>query len=215
MPISKRSKVVSLTQTEKKGREEKSELMSDIRECVDLFRYVYVINFFNMRTNSFKLVRGDWKDSRFFLGKNKVMKLALGRAEDDEYSENLHMLSDKLHGHSALFFSNHEPEEVSKYFENFKVPDFPRTGFEVSEAITVPAGDLDMIHTMVEPLRKLGLPVKLDNGVVKVERDHVVCREGDVLKPEQAQLLKLFGHKLATFHLEPVAVWCEGKISEL
>ena len=42
----------------------------------------------------------------------------------------------------------------------------------------------------MEPeLRKLGLPTMLVNGIVTLSRDHVVCREGEKLTPEQAQLL--------------------------
>lgn len=34
-----------------------------------------------------------------------------------------------------------------------------------------------------------------------------MCKEGDVLTPEQAKLLELLGHKLATFKLALSALW--------
>ena len=37
-----------------------------------------------------KEVRSQWKESRFFYGKNRVMQLALGRTEAEEYKEGLH-----------------------------------------------------------------------------------------------------------------------------
>lgn len=42
----------------------------------------------NMRNLHLKNVREMWKDhSKFFLGKNRVMALALGRNESEEYSD--------------------------------------------------------------------------------------------------------------------------------
>jgi mRNA turnover protein 4 len=41
-----------------------------------------------MRNTHFQQVRDSWKThSTFFLGKNRVMALALGRTENEEYSD--------------------------------------------------------------------------------------------------------------------------------
>lgn len=54
-------------------------------------------------------------------------------------------------------------------------------------------------HSMEPQLRALGLPTSLKKGVVTLLADHTVCKEGDVLSSEQARILKLLGHKQATF----------------
>ncbi|CAO2589726.1 mRNA turnover protein 4 homolog, partial [Lemmus lemmus] len=36
-------------------------------------------------------------------------------------------------------------------------------------------------------------------GVVTLLSDYEVCKEGDVLTPEQARVLKLFGYEMAEF----------------
>ena len=38
-------------------------------------------------------MRSQWKESRFFYGKNRVMQLALGRSEAEEYKEGLHKVA--------------------------------------------------------------------------------------------------------------------------
>ncbi len=85
--------LVSLTQTDAKGKELKNRLIEKVRAAADTYKYIYVVKYVNMRTTHFKDVRQDWKDSRFFLGKNKVMQLALGRNEEENYKENAHELS--------------------------------------------------------------------------------------------------------------------------
>ena len=44
-------------------------------------------------------------------------------------------------------------------------------------------------------------------GVVELIADHVVCREGQVLSPAQAALLRMFGVKMAAFHFKLLAAW--------
>jgi hypothetical protein len=42
----------------------------------------------------------------------------------------------------------------------------------------------------MEPqLRKLGLHTSLKRGIVTLDTDHQICKKGDKLTPEQAQLL--------------------------
>lgn len=54
-------------------------------------------------------------------------------------------------------------------------------------------------HSMEPQLRQLGLPTALKKGVVTLLSDYEVCKEGDVLTPEQAHVLKLFGYEMAEF----------------
>ena len=47
-----------------------------------------------MRNNKLKEMRSQWKESRFFYGKNRVMQLALGRTEAEQYREGLHNIAE-------------------------------------------------------------------------------------------------------------------------
>lgn len=105
----------------------------------------------NMRTAKVKEVRAKWQNSRFdlifsvllqvlshnfsdrfFMGKNKVTKVALGKGEEDEYTsckclivleltpgsrykDNLHLLSEKIAGNCGLMFTDSSRDDVLKY----------------------------------------------------------------------------------------------------
>ena len=84
MPKSRRDKPLALTKTKKHGRASKERLVEDIRECVASYSSVYVFEVENMRNVKLKELREEWGGSRFFLGKNRVMQLALGKSRDDE-----------------------------------------------------------------------------------------------------------------------------------
>lgn len=48
-------------------------------------------------------------------------------------------------------------------------------------------------------------------GVVTLIKDYEVCKEGSILTPEQAKILELLEHKLATFKLILKAKWTKGE----
>eukprot|EP00968_Pinguiococcus_pyrenoidosus_P019753 scaffold2191_cov254-Pinguiococcus_pyrenoidosus.AAC.11 len=80
-----------------------------------------------MRTTAFKDFRREFTDSRFFLGRNRVMQLALGRSEQEEVAEHAHLLAAELKGHRGLFFTNREPEEVLQAFSSSERQEFGET----------------------------------------------------------------------------------------
>lgn len=114
MPKSKRSKVVSLTKTEKKNREWKEGLFSKIRESIDTYDYVFspwlhtsdrqvwVFSVENMRNTYLKDVRKAWDDSKVLFGRTKIMAKALGTTQEEEYQENLHKLAEVRSFKNAL-----------------------------------------------------------------------------------------------------------------
>ena len=65
MPKSKRARVYHLTQVNKKGREAKERLFSNIRETIPKYQHCFVFSVDNMRNNYLKDVRHELNDCRF------------------------------------------------------------------------------------------------------------------------------------------------------
>ncbi|CAI5783009.1 turnover 4 homolog [Podarcis lilfordi] len=208
MPKSKRDKKVSLTKTTKKGLEVKQSLIEELRKCVDTYKYLFIFSIANMRNNKLKDIRNAWKHSRIFFGKNKVMMVALGRSPADEYKDNLHQVSKHLRGEVGLLFTNRTKEEVAEWFSQFKENDFARAGNKATFTVNLDMGPLEQFpHSMEPQLRQLGLPTALKKGVVTLISDYEVCKEGSILTPEQARILKLFGYTMAEFKVTIRSMW--------
>ncbi|XP_065786011.1 mRNA turnover protein 4 homolog isoform X2 [Muntiacus reevesi] len=208
MPKSKRDKKVSLTKTAKKGLELKQNLIEELRKCVDTYKYLFIFSVANMRNSKLKDIRNAWKHSRMFFGKNKVMMVALGRSPSDEYKDNLHQVSKKLRGEVGLLFTNRTKEEVDEWFTKYTEMDYARAGNKATFTVNLDPGPLEQFpHSMEPQLRQLGLPTALKKGVVTLLSDYEVCREGDVLTPEQARILKLFGYEMAEFKVSVKYMW--------
>ncbi|XP_074608018.1 mRNA turnover protein 4 homolog [Acropora palmata] len=217
MPKSKRSKVLSLTKTKKKGLELKTGLVKEIQECVDNYTFVYLFSVENMRNSKLKEVRDEWKRSRFFFGKNKVMMIALGKNKEAEYKDNLHKISNKLKGQCGLMFTNQAKDDVIRWFKDYSELDYARAGNEATCDVKIDAGPLEEFQHSMEPqLRQLGLNTALKRGIINLQTDFQICKEGDTLTPEQARLLKLFGNPLAEFHITLLCLWSnDGTFEEL
>jgi len=233
MPKSKRSKVVSLTKTEKKGREKKEALVQQIQENVDKWRYLWLFQVGSMRNAHLKDIRADWKETgRLFYGRVSVMALALGRSPEQEYKAGLSEISSHLRGQLGLFFTSWDPQETLDYFHSFQKPEFARSGTIAPQNVVLEAGPLTPIvspedaangiqaspfpPSMEPQFRKLGLSTRLEKGVITLAASQTVCKKGGTLTTEQAQILKLLGLKLSIFRVALRWMWDKetGEVKE-
>lgn len=236
MPISKRAKAVVLTQTAKRTREHKTSFIQEVRDAIDATKSVYLFSFENMRSNKFKNIRMHFRDSegssmkvdgeesssnssRIFLGKNKLLQIALGRSPEEEHADNLRHVSKLTTGSVGLLCSSRKREDVVSYFENMVEDDFARSG-SVSPETVILTKEQVQTHpvSMVDQFRKLGLPVEIQNGrlgYIGGKEEHIICKEGKVLSVEACKLLVHVGIKLSEFKVKLVCVWDDGEFEML
>jgi mRNA turnover protein 4 len=121
MPRSKRNKTVPISKVKKNENisGKKAVLAEKVKSYLEEYEYCYVIKYKNMTNLPMQELRNYWKNSKFVIGKNKVLHVALGKTEDDEFKLNSHKLSKFLKGNCGLVFSNDEPDYVVEYLFNF------------------------------------------------------------------------------------------------
>lgn len=189
----------------------KQHIIEDIRSCVEKYTNIFVFSVTNMRNNLLKELRNEWKHSRFFFGKNRIMRLGLGKTESDESEENLHKLSERVQGQCGLLFTEKSKAEVLEWFEKYSALEYARSGFRATETVVLPEGPLEEFSHSIEPhLRALGMPVQLTKGIPTLYKEFTVCEKGKVLTPEQARILKLISKPMAWFSLEIKCVWSKN-----
>jgi len=219
MPRSKRAKLVSLTKTDKRvTRSHKEKFVAEIQEHAEKWKHLYLLRVGNMRNSALKIVRDQWKGTaRLFFGRTRVMAVALGTSEDNECRSGMHTVSNHLQGQVGLFFTDYPPDEVEAWFDDFSKPDFARSGNKATDTIKLPVGPIVQYNdatstfpsSMDPQFRKLGLTTVLKRGVPSLEYEHIICKKGDILTPEQAQLLKLVGVQMAVFKVTLAGRWSE------
>jgi mRNA turnover protein 4 len=228
---------VALTKTAKKTRDHKTNYVDAVRLAIDANDRVYLFSYENMRSNHFKDVRlhfrGGGRQSamnddddddggdvgvgvgggggRLFLGKNKLLQIALGRTPEDEYSDNLHRLSGRLSGSVGILCTDMDAALVEEYFAKLRVEDYARANTISPETVKLSRATVETHPvSMVEQFRKLGLPVEVKNGRVAFvggREEYEVCKEGQELSVEQCKILVHMGVKLAAFSIDLVCRW--------
>ena len=117
--------MVSLTNVKKKGRENKEALVEKIQDCVGEYKFAFVLSFENMSSGPFKTMQSEMHaNTKFFLGKNKVMIRALGKHPEDEVDDNTHQVSRFLSGQVCLAFTNLSQKEFEAKLKEFETEDF-------------------------------------------------------------------------------------------
>ncbi|ODV95207.1 hypothetical protein PACTADRAFT_49949 [Pachysolen tannophilus NRRL Y-2460] len=216
MPRSKRSKLVTLAQTEKKGHGNKERIFDEVRSGLDEFKYCWVLLLTDVRTPVLQDIRTDWTGSKLILGKRKVLNKALGTTREEEYKENLSQLSKITTGVSGLLFTNEEPEVVKAYFTAYVKSDFTRANQKSPITFIIPEGiiysrggqisieeDVPMSHSMEETMRnKFKIPTKIKAGKVFLEQPYKVIEKGQKCDVRQALILKTFGIAASEFKVK-------------
>lgn len=221
MPRSKRSKLVTLAQTDKKGKENKTRIFDEVRSALDEFQYVWVLQLDDVRTPVLQDIRSDWTGSKLILGKRRVLEKALGDTPHEEYKDNLHKLSRTCTGLPGLLFTSETPETVQAYFSAYSKQDYSRAKSKAPIDFTIPEGivysrggqvpieeDVPMSHSLEETMRnKLKVPTKIKAGKITISEPYLVCTKGDTLDVRQALILKQFGVAASEFKVKVVAYY--------
>lgn len=221
MPKSKRSRLVTLANTEKKGKENKIRIFDEVRSALDEFNFVWILQLDDIRTPILQDIRGDFIGSKLILGKRRVLEKALGESIENEYKENLHKLSELCVGVTGLLFTNESVETVRAYFDAYTKQDYSRAKSISPIDFIIPAGvvystggmsaiedDVPMPHSVEETLRsKLKVPTRIKGGKIILDEPYVVCHKGDILDVRQALLLKQFGVAASDFKVKTIAYY--------
>jgi mRNA turnover protein 4 len=217
MPKSKRAQLVSLTRTTKQTKEAKTELIENIRTCLSQYTNLYVFGYQNMDTPIMDKLRLSMKGTaRFFIARNTVMQVALGRTPETEARPDLAKVSKLLSGSCGLMFTNLSRDEVEQRFTSATKTSFASSGELATETVELKEGPIPLFpHNMEPHLRDLGLPTKLVDAVVHLNQDHVVCRKGDKLTPNQCRILRHLGMEMSAFRLFLIASWHGGALTSL
>lgn len=115
---------VSLTKTTKKGLVLKQQIMEDVKKCVEEYSRIFLIAIQNTRNTKLLDLRAEWKDSRLFFGKLRIIALGLGLSKETEVAEGIHKLANAIRNFSAkgqcgLLFTNRPKKEVFKISKQY------------------------------------------------------------------------------------------------
>lgn len=107
---------VSLTKTKRKGLDLKQRIIEDVKKSVEEYGRVFLISVQNTRNTKLLDLRAEWKDSKLFFGKLRIIALGLGKSKETEVAEGIHKLANAMNhsmrGQYGLLFTNRSKKQV-------------------------------------------------------------------------------------------------------
>jgi len=220
MPRAKRSKVVHLQATKKKTREHKEGLLEKVKQYLKAFERVYLFEFENLTTAAFKEVFSTLEDSKFCLGKKKVIKMAFGKDENEEPYKNSHLVGKNIQGQVGILFTNLTHQKVLEFFKGIKISQFANPGqiaLANIELLPGPEAFKGIPTSNDTYLRKQGLVFDIVDARIVLTKPYVAALKGKPLSIEQSHVLKFLGIKLGEMIIKPKLHWEKktGKCEQL
>ncbi|GJQ10906.1 hypothetical protein GpartN1_g2697.t1 [Galdieria partita] len=207
MPTSRRRKNGIIKKQAKNRRQSNADIIEAVTQCLEAFKSIYIVNFDCIRSSILKELRNNWKDSRFFFGKNKVIRYALGKAEEEEGHKGLHRLAPYLSGNIGVLFTNRTKDQVHDYFDHFIVNEYPRIGSKAPRDLVLNSGPLDIPVELEPRLREFGLPTQVQNNEVYLMNDFPLLQQNSVISRENAKILETLCMPILEVRVDIVAEW--------
>src|ERR1035437_10952327 len=95
-----------------------------------------------------------------------------------------------MEGECGLLLTDKTPEEAMKYFAAYKAKTFARGGVVSNETVILKVGSEELgkyPNTMEPHFRSLGLPTKLENEKITLEREVELAKAGEELTVEKSR----------------------------
>ena len=219
MPVSKRAKKVSLTKVKKKAPSAgRSQYVDKLRQGVEARPNLFVVEIDeHSRPTQFKALRTSLPgDSALFLGKQTLMKVALGDCEENELKPAISKLSGALKGGHALIATDAPRAAVVAALEGCRAPEFATAGFVPDEHVVLEKGELDVAKypvSMLAVFKKMDMPVEVQDSKLVLIDNFRVASKNKPISAEQAKMLTHMDLKLHEFAPAVVASYVDGDFS--
>lgn len=190
-----------------------SEKKQTVQETVELVKQYQIIAAADLTKVSSSMLQDMRKQLRglhnFKVVKNTLMRLSMEQAGNEGTQEFI----DAVSGPNVFLFTNGNPFRVAMELEANKVKVFAKAGDLAMNDITMSAGNTGLSPgPLIGTFGMLGVRTRIEAGNIWVGTDTVVCKKGEEISNELADLLTRMGVRASEMGLSIKAVWENGEV---
>jgi large subunit ribosomal protein L10 len=191
---------------------EKKEVVKKFTELVKKYPIVGSVNMEGLPTPQLQNMRAQLRNKvEIFMGKKRLMKIALQQAEKD--NPGISKIIDYLKGMPALIFTSENPFTLYKTLQKNKSNAPAKAGQEAPNDVIVPAGPTGFAPgPIISELGGVGIKAGIENGKVIVKEDSKVISAGEEFSGKLASILARLGIEPMEIGLDLVATYEGGEI---
>ena len=190
-----------------------SEKKQTVQETVELVNQYQIIAAADLTKVSSSMLQDMRKQLRglhnFKVIKNTLMRLSMEQAGREGTQEFL----DAVSGPNVFLFTNGNPFKVAMELDANKVKVFAKAGDIAMNDIVMSAGNTGLSPgPLIGSFGVLGVRTRIEAGNIWVATDTTVCKKGEEISNELADLLTRMGVRASEMGLSIKAVWEKGEV---
>ena len=189
---------------------QKARQVEEIKKLLSQYRVIGIASLEKVRAAQLQeLKRKLEKEVVMKVFKNTLVKRAIDELGDPK----LKKLEEYLTGPNIFLFTNMNPFKLSILLEKNKVRAIAKAGDKASFDVVVPAGNTGLSPgPVISQFSAVGIPTRIESGSVWVNKDTLVCRKGEVISLQLANILSKLGIKAVEIGLSLKVVYDDGYI---
>ena len=190
----------------------KYEFVEKLTKLIQEYPVVGVVNIENIPAAQMQKMRANLRGkSLIVVGKNRLIKLALQKAEESK--KGIVDLANYVEGQTGLIFANMNAFKLIRVLDASKTK-APAKGGEIApEDIVVPAGETQFKPgPVISEFQKVGLPAAVQKGKIVIRKDTTLVRKGEKISKEIAQVLTKLEIYPITVGLDLRAAYEDGMV---
>jgi large subunit ribosomal protein L10 len=188
-------------------KQEKPKIVEELTGMVNEYSVIGVINMRKLPARALLSMKESLRGSAVIkMSKKSLIKRALDGSDKD--LKNL-----ELTEVPALLLSNENPFRLYRLIKESRTPASAKVGDVPANDITIQKGNTGLPPgPAITTLTKVGLKASVQGGKIAVMADKVVCKAGDKITQELADVLSLLKIEPMEIGLELSHVWEDGTV---
>ena len=190
-----------------------SEKKQVVQKTVELIKQYQIIAAADLTKVSSSMLQDMMKQLRgnhfFRVVKNTLMRKSMeqaGKAGTQEFM-------DAISGPNVFLFTNGNPFKVAMELDANKIKVFAKAGDLAMNDITMSAGNTGLSPgPLIGSFGVLGVRTRIEAGTIWIVTDTTVCKKGEEIRNELADLLTRMGVRASEMGLRIKAVWEKGEV---
>ncbi len=190
-------------------RKEKEKVVEEITKLVESYPVIGIVDIHKLPASPMQKIKEGLRGKAIVkVAKKTLMKMALEKSSKD-----LKGLLEKDAIQPALIFTNMNPFKLVKYLNKNKSPAPAKVGDIAQEDIVITAGVTEFPPgPAISAFKKVGLKTSVEGGKIKIVEDKVVCKAGEKITEDLAQIFSMLKMEPMKIGLNVIAIWENGTI---
>ncbi len=170
-------------------KREKPKIVEELAGMMDQYSVIGVLNMHKMPARALQQMRGSMRGATVIkMSKKSLIKKAVEKSK----KKNIKMLEEKMTGVPALLMTNENPFKLFRLLKENRTPAAAKAGDIAIKDIVIQKGATSLPPgPSISTLQKVGLKTSVQGGKIHVMTDKVVCKSGENVTADVADVLSL------------------------